>query len=201
MPPTLERVTRIIAGAFRGRSLATPRGERTRPTSERTREALFSALAVWAGGGDRLDDALDGLAFLDLFAGSGAIGLEAASRGAQPVVLVEQQRSVAHIISQNAHALGADVDVVVQSAEAYLAQPATAPFDIIWLDPPYALATEAVDALVSDAVAHGWVAPDGLVVVERAARAQAPSFGAGFDVRKPRRYGDTVVYFAQREEA
>ena len=105
-------MSRIIAGSAKGRRIDTPKGSRTRPTTDRTREALFSALASWFGTADEAPERqLDGVAVLDLFAGSGAVGLEAASRGAGPVVLVESDGSTARLIAANARDLRLRADV------------------------------------------------------------------------------------------
>ena len=112
-------MTRIIAGAAKGRRVATPTGSRTRPTTDRVREAVFSVIASWAGTlGEPAASQLDGLAFLDLFAGSGAVGLEAASRGASPVWAVESDPATARLIRRNAAGFGLPVSVLARGAEA-----------------------------------------------------------------------------------
>lgn len=191
-------MSRIIAGSRRGRRIATPDGEGTRPTSERVREAVFSALAAWAGtAGEDPEKALAGLGFCDLYAGSGAMGLEAASRGADPVLLVESDRAAAEVVRANA----ADVDlrVRVQSVpvERLVTSDSSAPFDVVWLDPPYDLAADALDRVLADLVAHEWVLPDGMIIVERARRTAAPTWPTGFTGGWERRYGDTVIHFGR----
>ena len=117
-------MTRIIGGAAGGRRITTPRGAATRPTSDRVREALFSAIESWCG-------SLHGLRFLDLYAGSGAVGLEAWSRGAGVVTLVEQDRRTAALIADNARTIGcASADVVTGSVHATLHRPPSAPYDV-----------------------------------------------------------------------
>lgn len=187
-------MTRIIGGVAGGRRLQTPKGEQTRPTSDRVREALFSALEAWAG-------SLHGLRFLDLYAGSGAIGLEAWSRGAAHVTLVESDRRTADLISRNARAIGCDVaDVVSTSVGHRLAAAPAHAYDIVYLDPPYPLD----DATVADDLAllagDGWLAPDALVVVERSARSPEPAWPRGLErlpgKRGERRYGETTLWLA-----
>jgi 16S rRNA (guanine966-N2)-methyltransferase len=146
---------RIIAGRWRGRRLEAPPGLSTRPTADRTRETLFSMLTSRLG-------SFEELAVADLFAGSGALGLEALSRGAGPVTLVETDAAARKVIARNAEALGADVRLLAHSALT-LPTP-TRPFDLVLADPPYAAgsgtaAREAVEKA-------GWVAPGGLLAIE-----------------------------------
>lgn len=174
-----------------------PTGDQTRPTTDRTREALFSAIASWAGtSAGAADAALSGLGFCDLFAGSGAVGLEAASRGADPVVLVEADRRTADVAKANAADLGLRATVQAARAEHYVRTRAGRAFDVVFLDPPYDHTSEAVDALVAAIIGEGWVLPDGLVIVERSARTDPPTFPPGFDDGWDKRYGETVLYFA-----
>jgi 16S rRNA (guanine966-N2)-methyltransferase len=181
-------LTRIIGGSVGGRRIDTPRGLSTRPSSDRVREALFSAIESWCG-------SLQGLRFLDLYAGSGAVGLEAWSRGAGVVTLVEQDRRTAALITANAKALGfAKPNVVVASVTATLARPHSAPYDVVFLDPPYPLP----DAEVDDNLAHldgDWVVPGGLVVVERSSRGPGPTWPEGFVETRERKYGETTLWY------
>lgn len=184
-------MTRIIAGRAGGRRLATPKGERTRPTSDRTREALFSALEARAGG-------LEDVVFLDLFAGSGAVGLEAWSRGASRVRLVEHDRATAALIRRNAASIGCAVpreaDVVTASVPAALARPVDLAVDIAFLDPPYPRSEEEVAA---DLLALGpWLAPDAAVLLERSRRSPAPTWPEGLEPVRSKVYGETTVWFA-----
>lgn len=192
-------VSRIIAGLAGGRRLRTPPGNATRPTSDRVREGLFSALAAWNGTSDGpVGEQLAGQSFLDLFAGSGAVGLEAASRGASRVVCVEKNRRTAALVADNARDMGLSrgVDAVAQAVEGYLAGRQTPPaFDIIWFDPPYALAEPDLDGLIGLAVT-GLLADDGLIAVERSSRTRTPVFPEGM-VSWANRYGETVVHLAQ----
>lgn len=186
-------MTRIVAGSRGGQRLATPKGSATRPTSERVREAFFSALATWSGA-PAADVALDGLTFVDLWAGSGAMGLEAASRGATQVLCVEKDRPTAELISRNAKTLALPVQVRTATVESVLAAPAPFGCDVVWGDPPYDVATEHLDALVPSML--GWLAPQGLLVLERSRRAQPPQFGPDVAETWSRRYGETTLYYA-----
>lgn len=187
-------MSRIIAGSAKGRRLAVPKGGHTRPTTDRTREALFSALVSWFDAADaETARQLDGIAVLDLFAGSGAVGLEAASRGAAPVVLVEQDRPTARLIQGNAASAGLSVQVRAARAEAFAAE-AGRRFDLIFLDPPYDVSTEAVEALLAR-LADGALAERGLIVVERSARDREPAWPEGFTDTWRRDYGETALFF------
>ena len=129
-------MSRIIAGARKGQRVAMPAHSRTRPTSDRVRESAFNLIADWAGtAGEPADEMLARFSFLDLYAGSGAVGLEAASRGAAPVVCVERDKPTAALARRNAEALRLPVTVVATSAETWLADAAPSPFDVGWLDP------------------------------------------------------------------
>jgi len=179
-----------------------PSHDRTRPTSDRVRESAFNLIADWAGtAGEPADSQLDRFSFLDLFAGSGAVALEAASRGASPVVAVEKDASTASLARRNAEALDLGVRVVAASVEAFLGGREPQPFDVVWLDPPYALTSDAV-ARVGVLVLHGgWLAEDGLLVAERATRDAAPMWPPALQRQWSRRYGETTLHFATREDA
>jgi len=185
-------MTRIIGGDAGGRRLRTPPGEATRPTSDRVREALFSALEAQFG-------SLHGLRFLDLYAGSGAVGLEAMSRGAVAVTSVESDRRTANVVAANAASLGFDVDVRAQSVASVLATPPGTAYDVVFLDPPYPLASDEVDAVLGLLVAHAWVEPGGAVVVERSARSVEPLWPAGLVPRRHKKYGETVLWYLRRD--
>lgn len=179
--------------------MRTPTGSATRPTTDRVREAVFSLVADWAGTlGEPADAQLAGIAFLDLYAGSGAVALEAASRGAAPVWAVESDPATARLIRGNAATLGLDATVRAASAEKFLAG-APQPFDVIWADPPYALAGERLDTVLD--AATDWLVPDGLLVVERSSRDLPPGFPAQLSHSWERRYGETTLYFARRTPA
>ncbi|UMG93067.1 16S rRNA (guanine(966)-N(2))-methyltransferase RsmD [Nocardioides sp. TF02-7] len=187
-------MTRIVAGRAGGRRIETPKGARTRPTTDRVREALFSAVEAWCG-------SLEGLRFLDLYAGSGAIGLEAWSRGAAAVTFVESDRRTADLVRRNARLVGCDVaDVRVASAATVLAAPAAAPYDVVFSDPPYPLTDDALAGDLALLADQGWLAPDALVVVERASRGAQPRWPAGLTPlpgkRGHKRYGETTLWYA-----
>jgi 16S rRNA (guanine966-N2)-methyltransferase len=181
-------MTRIIGGQAGGRRISVPRGVNTRPTSDRVREALFSAVESWCG-------SLSGLRFLDLYAGSGAVGLEAWSRGAGVVTLVEQDRRTAGMIATNARNLGfTRADIVNGTVSGTLARPPAAPYDVAFLDPPYAHTDLDVAADLA-ALAAGWLVPGAMVVVERAARSAEPRWPEGFGDTRLKKYGETVLWY------
>ena len=184
-------MTRIIGGEARGRRIKAPTGATTRPTSDRVREALFSAVDAAVG-------SLSGLRFLDLYAGSGAVGLEARSRGAGVVTLVEQDRRTAAVIRENVRTLGVSkVEVLVSATARALAQPPRAPYDVVFCDPPYALSAPAVEADLAALVDQGWLAHEALVVVERSSRGPGPAWPAGLAGERARRYGETTLWYGR----
>jgi 16S rRNA (guanine966-N2)-methyltransferase len=184
-------VTRIIGGVAGGRRLRTPAGAATRPTSDRVREALFSSLEAGLG-------SVAGLRVLDLYAGSAAVGLEARSRGAGVVTCVEQNRRTAVIAKENVAALGLPgVEVVTSAVSRLLATTPRAPYDVVFLDPPYVLGT---DDVVADLVAlrdHGWLTPGAVVVVERSSRSTTLRWPDGFAADRERRYGETLLWYGR----
>ena len=181
-------MTRIIAGQAKGRRLRTPPGGHTRPTTDRVREALFSAVESWCG-------SLQGLRVLDLYAGSGAVGLEAWSRGAEAVTFVESDKATAALVATNARDLGfAGADVRAARVVNVLAAPPAAPYDVVFSDPPYPLSeTDLADDL--QRLAAGWLAPDALVVVERSRRSPQPTWPAGIQGDRDKRYGETTLWY------
>lgn len=181
-------MTRIIGGAAGGRRLETPRGAHTRPTSDRVREALFSSVESWCG-------SLQGLAVLDLYAGSGALGLEAWSRGAAAVTLVEADRPTAALVAANARTLGCTVaDVQTGKVVTVLGRHPAHRYDVVLSDPPYALTEEE---LATDLrLLLDWVQPDALVVVERSRRSPEPRWPDGLVGERSKRYGETVLHYA-----
>jgi 16S rRNA (guanine966-N2)-methyltransferase len=186
-------VTRIIGGRAGGRRLETPRGGLTRPTSDRVREALFSALQSTLG-------SLEGLRFLDLYAGSGAVGLEAWSRGAAAVTFVEQDRRTAGLIRANARRLGfTEATVVAAPVRRILEEgplPATQ-FDVAFLDPPYVTGGGSLAEELLTLAGRGWLAEEALVVVERSARAGPLHWAPGYTPNRVRTYGETVLITAR----
>jgi len=182
-------VTRVVAGSVGSRTLAVPPSG-TRPTSERVREALFSRL-------EHLD-AVEDARVLDGYAGSGALGLEAASRGAAHVVLVEWGKAAAEVCRKNVAALGLRdrVDVVRERVEAYVARPAAAPWDLVLLDPPY----DVPDATLAEVLAAlvPALTVESVVVVERSTRSAAPPWPDGMHGFDTRAYGETAVHLGAR---
>lgn len=183
-------MTRIIGGSAGGRHLTTPRGEATRPTSDRVREALFSALESWFG-------TWEGVRVLDLYAGSGALGLEACSRGADHALLVEKDRRTAQLVVANARELGLTAARVVGgTVRSTLAGRPEAAYDLVLSDPPYPLPDEEVDADLLVLVEHGWLADEAMVVVERSRRSPEPRWPDGFGSTRRRKYGETTLWSA-----
>ena len=181
-------VSRIVAGKAGGARLRVPK-KGTRPTTERVREALFNILEV--------DGELDGARVLDLFAGSGGLGLEALSRGAAGVLFVEADRSAAEVLRGNIAAVGLGGVVRQRRVLDVLRAGADEPVDLVLVDPPYALDEgELADSLAALAPG-GWVDDGALVVVERHRRSGPPRWPAGFRVLRDRRYGENVLHRAE----
>lgn len=183
-------MTRIVAGSAGGRRLRVPpRG--TRPTSERVREALFSALDA---GGE-----LAGARVLDLYAGSGALGLEALSRGAADALFVESDRRAAEILRANVAALGLGGRVRQGKVEVVAAEDAPMPFDVVLADPPYAVSSAELGTVLASLARGGWVTGGSLLVIERAQRDGEPDWPAGYRVLRAKTYGDTALHWAERD--
>jgi 16S rRNA (guanine(966)-N(2))-methyltransferase RsmD len=186
-------VTRIVAGALGGRRLTVPTGDRTRPTSDRVREALFSTL-------ESLVD-LSGARFADLYAGSGAVGLEAMSRGAAEVLLVESDARVARVARENIGVLAAAPAarlVVGRVSQVLAAGPGGPPYDVVFADPPYAVPDDDVTAMLAALVDGGWLAAEAVVAVERSSRSPAPAWVPGLTAERSRRYGETTLWYGRR---
>jgi 16S rRNA (guanine966-N2)-methyltransferase len=206
-------VARVIAGEAGGRRLAVPDGRDTRPTSDRAREGLFATISSMVG-------PLAGARVLDLYAGSGAVGLEALSRGAEHVLLVEHGTRAARVIRQNIEAIGLPgAEVIADRVERVLArgptpaggQDGTAPaggqdgtaqawFDVVFADPPYALADAGVSRVLILLAEQGWLAPGALVIVERATRSGPLSWPDGFVPDRARRYGEATFWYGHAGE-
>ncbi len=183
-------MTRIVGGIAGGRRLSVPSGREVRPTSERVREALASALEARLGGHSD-GSGLHGRTVLDLFAGTGAVGLELLSRGAAAVTLVESAPNVRKVLEANVAAVGlAGATVVAKRAESVL-QPAASQWDVVFLDPPYAM---DVQPILDAAAAHTRL----LLVLERATRSPDPSWPEGFEQLHHRRYGDSTLWYGFR---
>jgi 16S rRNA (guanine966-N2)-methyltransferase len=175
---------RIIAGSWRGRALLTPKDRTIRPTGDRAREALFSIL-------EHGQPPVRGARFLDLFCGTGAVGLEAASRGAAEVVLVDRHAAALALARANLARLGAPPNVSLLAADAARLGPARDAYDLVFLDPPYrsGLATPALAGLLD-----GWFAPAARIVVELAAN-DSLELPEGYDMEQERRYGAARFVF------
>jgi 16S rRNA (guanine966-N2)-methyltransferase len=193
MPPAgssgRRHVVRIIGGEWRGRKVRFPPVDAIRPTPDRVRETVFN----W------LQPVVAGSRCLDLYAGSGALGLEALSRGAREVVFVDLDASVTRHLEQQLREFGCDRGQVVRMpAERYLEQPA-APFDVVFLDPPYAsgLAAETLLRIAGT----GWVAPDGCVYIETAASSGPPALPQGWTLFRSKRAGEVGYHLARRTPA
>lgn len=185
-------MTRIISGAFGGRRIDVPAGAHTRPTSDRVREALFG----------RLDhqDVLPGARVLDLYAGSGALGFEALSRGARCATFVESDRAALEALRRNVSTLapGAGATTVLaQPVQRALLGGADASYDLVLADPPYSLSEADLGDVLALLPRHGWLAPESLVVVERSARSPEPRWPAELESVDERRYGETRVWWAR----
>jgi 16S rRNA (guanine966-N2)-methyltransferase len=212
-----KEVARVIAGEAGGRRLAVPAGRDTRPTSDRAREGLFATISSMLG-------SLHGSRVLDLYAGSGAVGLEALSRGAGHVLLVEAGARAARAITQNIEAIGLPGAVLaVDRVERVLArgpapaggqdgtapaggQDGTAPaggqdgaaqgrYDVVFADPPYALADAEVTRVLKLLAERDWLAPGALAIVERGTRSGPVSWPDGFVPDKARRYGEATFWY------
>jgi 16S rRNA (guanine966-N2)-methyltransferase len=186
----MGHMTRIIAGTAGGRRLAVPPGRGTRPTSDRAREGIFLTL-----------DSLHGLRaarVLDLYAGSGAIGLEALSRGAAEAVLVESDQKAVRTIRANVSSLGLDgARVVADKVERLLGKAAEEPYDIVFADPPYAVPDEEVQTVLALLRDNGWLAHEALVAFERESRGKPLVWPEGYVEERVRRYGEASVWYGR----
>jgi 16S rRNA (guanine(966)-N(2))-methyltransferase RsmD len=185
-------VTRIVAGTRGGRRIGTPPGRDTRPTSDRVREGLFSTLSA-------VTDLQDSR-FVDLYAGSGAVGLEAASRGASAVLLVESDARAARIVRENIAALGLGQVCQLSAARVAtaLADSPGEPFDIVFADPPYAMDDQEIARMLTALVERPWLTADAWVVVERSTRSPEPLWPEGVTPDRSRRYGESLLWYGRR---
>lgn len=188
---------RVISGRFKGVALTTPKAG-TRPTTDRTKEAIFSHLDSWG--------VLDDARVLDLFAGTGALGIEALSRGARELVAVESSAPAAALIAQTLTALkhnrswelGMSARVIKARAEKYAAcASAVAPFDVIFIDPPYAFETEACNQLLTDLAGRELTGDDTVIMLERSTRSEEPTAPENWEITDRRDYGETAVYYIE----
>ena len=181
---------RIIGGSAKGKNLYSP-SERTRPTSDRAREGLFSSLESEFG-------SISDLKFLDLFSGSGAVGVEALSRGAAFVQSVEQDRSTAQIAEKNfqlVNGVSGTFRVDAERAGKYLSVPAEIQFDIIFLDPPYEYSNQEIEKLLSAIANQHFLKENGVIAVERESRSKEFNWPSPFSSVKVRSYGQGSIYY------
>ena len=185
-------MTRVVAGAARGRRLAVPPGRGTRPTADRTREALFSTLESELG-------SLAGRRVADLYAGSGAVGIEALSRGAAHCLLVESDQRAIRTLRENVALVALPgAQVVSGRVERMVGRAATGPaYDLVFLDPPYELADDDLRAVLAAAVANSWLATGALVAVERATRGGEWAWPPGIRPLRSRRYGEATLWYGR----
>ncbi|MFJ5833179.1 16S rRNA (guanine(966)-N(2))-methyltransferase RsmD [Streptomyces sp. NPDC093089] len=185
-------MTRVIAGTAGGRRLAVPPGNGTRPTSDRAREGLFSTWEAFLG-------TLDGARVADLYAGSGAVGLEALSRGAAHALLVEAEPRAARTVRENIASLrlpGAELRT--GKAEQIVTGPAPAdPYDLVFLDPPYAVSDGELREILLTLRSGGWLSEDALVTVERSTRGGEFGWPTGFEPLRSRRYGEGTFWYGR----
>lgn len=189
---------RVISGRFKGVAMASPKTG-TRPTTDRTKEAIFSHLDSWG--------VLDDARVLDLFAGTGALGIEALSRGAKELVAVESSRPAAALISATLNELKRNrswqsdmrARVVVRKAEQYASAGASQAFDVIFIDPPYAFTTEACNQLLADLVSGGMAGDRTVIMLERSVRSDDPAAPAGWAISEQRNYGETAVFYIESD--
>ncbi|ASU78104.1 16S rRNA (guanine(966)-N(2))-methyltransferase RsmD [Actinopolyspora erythraea] len=183
-------MTRIVAGTAGGRRIEVPqRG--TRPVTERVREALFSSLEAMTE--------LSGIRVLDLFSGSGGFGFEALSRGAGHVTFVESDRRAAGVLRRNAGTLGfRSIGIEQAPVRSVLGGSPREPYDLVFADPPFAMESAELDECWQALARNGWLAGDGLVIVERFWNSPAPVWPSGIEELRTRRYGDAAVYWAER---
>jgi 16S rRNA (guanine966-N2)-methyltransferase len=185
-------MTRVVAGSAGGRRLVVPRGQHIRPTSDRAREGLFSTL-------ESLRGPLDGARFLDLYAGTGAVGIEALSRGGSHVLFVESDDVAVGVVRANLGALGLSGGEVrhMRVERLALTDPEPPPYDICFADPPYATEAATLAATLAT-IAGGWLAPNAVVVVERASRDLEWQWPEGLSGDRSRRYGDAMLWYGHK---
>ncbi|MFP3987656.1 16S rRNA (guanine(966)-N(2))-methyltransferase RsmD [Streptomyces sp. E11-3] len=186
-------MTRVIAGRAGGRRLSVPPGTGTRPTSDRAREGLFSTWQSLLGG------PLDGERVLDLYGGSGAVGLEALSRGASHALLVEADARAVRTIRENVRSLGLPgAEVRAAKAAQVVATPAPGdPYDLVFLDPPYAVSDDDLREILLTLRTQGWLADEALVTVERSTRGGEFHWPDGFAPLRSRRYGEGTFWYGR----
>jgi len=184
-------MTRIIAGAAKGRRLSVLPGTATRPTSDRAREGLFATVTALAG-------SLREARVLDLYAGTGAIGLEALSRGASRVLFVESSPAAARVIRANIAASGLPGGQLITGPVSRVLGrgPGTeSPFGIVVADPPYAAESGEISGMLAALASHGWLLPGALVAVERSSRSEPVRWPPPYVPDRSRRYGEATFWY------
>lgn len=187
---------RIIAGLAKGRNLISPIGA-TRPTSDRAREALFSTLESEFG-------SINDLSFLDLYCGSGAVGVEALSRGAAIVTGIDNDEKATNVARQNFQLIEkingiGTYSVVTMSVGKFLDKPADLPFDVVFLDPPYELPNNEIEKNLAALVCNSFLKPSSVVAIERDSKARPIVWPEGLLEVKVRKYGAATIYYAETQ--
>jgi 16S rRNA (guanine966-N2)-methyltransferase len=185
---------RVIAGMAKGRNLISPIGA-TRPTSDRAREALFSSLESEFG-------SLNNLSLLDLYCGSGAVGVEALSRGAAIVTAIDNDEKATNIARQNFELLEkltgvGTYSVITISAGKFLDKASDIPYDIVFLDPPYELPNNEIEKNISALLSNNYLKPSSVVAIERDSKSRPLAWPTGLTEVKIRKYGAATIYYAE----
>ncbi|CAO5164544.1 RNA/DNA methyltransferase Rv2966c [Frankia sp. AiPs1] len=184
-------MTRIIGGIARGRPLLVPPGASTRPTSDRAREGLFNTLATFID--------LAGARVADLYAGSGAVGLEGLSRGASHALLVDRDAGAVRTLRRNVETLGLLGAQICQAPVSRVVQNTPGkPYEVIFLDPPYAMGDPELEQVLLRLRDDAWLAADGVCVVERSHRSPPVAWPEGLNALRDRRYGEGVLWYGSR---
>lgn len=185
-------MTRIIAGDLRGRNIKVP-DSGTRPTSDRVREAIFSTLTSL--------DAIADLNVLDLYSGSGALGIEALSRGAKSCVFVENNRNASSVIQKNLEDLNIEAHVLEVKVESLLnkvpSSKLTSPFQLVFLDPPYEYSLQEISKVLNLGLSNSWFSQDAILVIETGKGIKEFIWPEGFESVREKSYGDTSVWYGQ----
>jgi 16S rRNA (guanine966-N2)-methyltransferase len=180
-------MTRIVAGEAKGRWLEIAKSG-VRPTSERVREAIFSSLGS-------LIDGWSGQRVLDLYAGSGALGLEAMSRGADNALFVERDRFVATILKRNLKRVGLGGEVMIADARSLPENRDEPGYTLVMADPPYSMPEDECRSAIGSWLSRGWLSPEGVVVLEGPAKWSGWQWPAGIEEIQTKRYGDTRIWY------
>ncbi len=175
---------RIIGGTYRGKKLLSPQDDQTRPTSDRVRENIFNILSHRFSFTNKR--------VLDLFSGTGALGIESLSRGASHVTFVENHKPMVKILKENLAAFSTQTSLIQEDVLSTLNQKSATPFDVIFMDPPYG--TVSFGDLLEKIMKNNWLSPLGIVVIEAEKKTILPEV-SGFEIKETRTYGGTTVGF------